>query len=139
MGFAMGFVSFVSLVFQLTGEETRIYDVHWTKIGGHRVGPASGGWVVGDPMGLVTRDSRQPSCRRRPRRCWCAHRSGSVLKEGQCLRVDVRLFPPLGQFIVHVVAGQAHVVLGLAALVSFLPTRRISRVAPTDALRGRVF
>ena len=31
------------------------------------------------------------------------------------------------------------VVLLLTVVVSFLPTRRIARVKPTDALRGRVF
>mgnify|MGYP001814168353 CR=1 FL=1 len=46
------------------------------------------------------------------------------------------LFPRFGG---DVVTGTALVILVLAALVSFLPTRRISRVAPTDALRGRVF
>ena len=36
-------------------------------------------------------------------------------------------------------SATALIILVLAALVSFLPTRRITRVAPTDALRGRVF
>jgi ABC-type lipoprotein release transport system permease subunit len=38
-----------------------------------------------------------------------------------------------------VVCETALIILLLAAVVSFLPTRRITSVAPTDALRGRVF
>ena len=46
------------------------------------------------------------------------------------------LFP---RFSGDLVAGTAVIILALAALVSFLPPRRIINVAPTDALRGRVF
>jgi putative ABC transport system permease protein len=42
-------------------------------------------------------------------------------------------------FSIDVVLGTGIVVLLLTALVSFLPTRRISRVDPTQALRGKVF
>jgi ABC-type lipoprotein release transport system permease subunit len=42
-------------------------------------------------------------------------------------------------FSLDVVAGTAAVVLALTAVVSFLPTRRIARVDPTQALRGKVF
>mgnify|MGYP001565922047 CR=1 FL=1 len=42
-------------------------------------------------------------------------------------------------FSTDVVLGTALVIWVLTALVSFLPTRRITAVAPTDALRGRVF
>jgi ABC-type lipoprotein release transport system permease subunit len=42
-------------------------------------------------------------------------------------------------FSADVVAGTAVVIWVLTALVSYLPTRRIARVSPTDALRGRVF
>jgi len=38
-----------------------------------------------------------------------------------------------------VVCETALIILLMAAVVSFLPTRRITSVAPTDALRGRVF
>lgn len=42
-------------------------------------------------------------------------------------------------FSVDVVVGTGLIVWVLTALVSYLPTRRITRVNPTDALRGRVF
>jgi ABC-type lipoprotein release transport system permease subunit len=42
-------------------------------------------------------------------------------------------------FSADVVVGTALVIWSLTALVSYLPTRRIARVNPTDALRGRVF
>jgi ABC-type lipoprotein release transport system permease subunit len=42
-------------------------------------------------------------------------------------------------FSADVVVGTALVIWVLTALVSYLPTRRIVRVNPTDALRGRVF
>lgn len=50
----------------------------------------------------------------------------------------------LGEVLYPVFGGQvvfetALIILILAAIVSFLPTRRITSVAPTDALRGRVF
>jgi ABC-type lipoprotein release transport system permease subunit len=38
-----------------------------------------------------------------------------------------------------VILETALIILILAAVVSFLPTRRITSVAPTDALRGRVY
>ncbi len=46
------------------------------------------------------------------------------------------LYPRFG---VDVMVGTSLVILLLAALVSYLPTRRITRVVATDALRGRVF
>jgi len=46
------------------------------------------------------------------------------------------LYPRFG---VDVMVGTSLVILVLAALVSYLPTRRITRVVATDALRGRVF
>jgi len=46
------------------------------------------------------------------------------------------LYPVYGR---DVVLETALIILVLAAIVSFLPTRRILSVAPTDALRGRVF
>lgn len=42
-------------------------------------------------------------------------------------------------FSADVVLGTTVVIWLLTALVSYLPTRRITRVNPTDALRGRVF
>jgi ABC-type antimicrobial peptide transport system permease subunit len=42
-------------------------------------------------------------------------------------------------FAADVVVSTVLVVLALTALVSYLPTRRIAHVEPTDALRGRVF
>jgi ABC-type lipoprotein release transport system permease subunit len=42
-------------------------------------------------------------------------------------------------FSADVVIGTGLVIWALTALVSYLPTRRIARVNPTDALRGRVF
>jgi ABC-type lipoprotein release transport system permease subunit len=42
-------------------------------------------------------------------------------------------------FSFDVVVSTGLVVLVLTAIVSYLPTRRIARVEPTDALRGRVF
>jgi ABC-type lipoprotein release transport system permease subunit len=42
-------------------------------------------------------------------------------------------------FSADVVLGTGAVLLVLTALVSFLPTRRIARVKPTEALRGKVF
>lgn len=42
-------------------------------------------------------------------------------------------------FSADVVLGTGLIVWALTAVVSYLPTRRIVRVRPTDALRGRVF
>ena len=42
-------------------------------------------------------------------------------------------------FSLDVVLGTGLVIWVLIAVVSYLPTRRIARVRPTDALRGRVF
>lgn len=46
------------------------------------------------------------------------------------------LYPVYAPEVIFPTAG---IILLLAAIVSYLPTRRITSVAPTDALRGRVF
>jgi len=49
--------------------------------------------------------------------------------------IGERLFP---SYSVGLVAGTTLLVLLATAVVSFLPTRRIARLRPTDALRGRM-
>jgi len=49
--------------------------------------------------------------------------------------IGQRLFPA---FSAGLVAGTTLLVLIVTTIVSFLPTRRIARLKPTDALRGRV-
>jgi len=49
--------------------------------------------------------------------------------------IGERLFPSYGAALV---AGTTLVVLLTTAVVSFLPTRRIAKLKPTDALRGRL-
>ena len=49
--------------------------------------------------------------------------------------IGERLFP---RYSVALVAGTTGLVLLTTAIVSFLPTRRIARLKPTDALRGRM-
>jgi ABC-type antimicrobial peptide transport system permease subunit len=46
-----------------------------------------------------------------------------------------KLFPVYGAGLV---LGTALLVLTVTTVVSFLPTRRISKMKPTDALRGRM-
>jgi len=49
--------------------------------------------------------------------------------------IGERLFPA---YSAGLVAGTTLLVLLTTAVVSFLPTRRIARLKPTDALRGRL-
>jgi len=49
--------------------------------------------------------------------------------------VGERIFPVYGPALV---AGTALLVLVITTIVSYLPTRRIARLKPTDALRGRM-
>jgi ABC-type antimicrobial peptide transport system permease subunit len=48
--------------------------------------------------------------------------------------IGERLFPSFGAGLV---AGTTLLVLVVTTIVSFLPTRRIARLKPTEALRGR--
>jgi ABC-type lipoprotein release transport system permease subunit len=49
--------------------------------------------------------------------------------------IGERLFPSYGAGLV---AGTTLIVLLTTAVVSFLPTRRVAKLKPTDALRGRL-
>ncbi len=69
---------------------------------------------------------------------------GWVARTGWAMPPDVdsygfaigeRLFP---SYSLGLIAGTALVVLLTTAVVSFLPTRRIAKLKPTDALRGRM-
>ena len=46
-----------------------------------------------------------------------------------------RIYPAYGAALV---AGTTALVLVVTTIVSYLPTRRIARLKPTDALRGRL-
>jgi ABC-type lipoprotein release transport system permease subunit len=54
--------------------------------------------------------------------------------EGYGMALGDRLFPVYG---VGLVVGTTLLVLTVTTIVSYLPTRRISKLKPTDALRGR--
>jgi putative ABC transport system permease protein len=49
--------------------------------------------------------------------------------------IGERIFPAYG---LGLVAGTTLLVLLTTAVVSFLPTRKIAKLKPTDALRGRM-
>jgi ABC-type antimicrobial peptide transport system permease subunit len=46
-----------------------------------------------------------------------------------------RLYPV---FTIGLIAGTILLVLGVTTMVSYLPTRKIAKLNPTDALRGKL-
>jgi ABC-type lipoprotein release transport system permease subunit len=68
---------------------------------------------------------------------WYARR-GYALPEGMDsygLAIGEKLFPT---YSAGLVAGTTLLVLMITTIVSFLPTRRIAKLKPTEALRGRI-
>jgi len=68
---------------------------------------------------------------------WLQARSGFALPagtEGMGVSIGERIYPVYSAWLI---LGIVMIALAVTTIVSFLPTRRIARLKPTDALRGR--